>query len=324
MIRISPTVNSIIAAATLALLPHAPAQSSRPTQQALDAKMEAQVQKTLANEHAFVGSSIFSSVKKGVVTLSGNVRSEAEKTLASSELADIAGVRTVLNNLTVVLTPQPVTPPPVPLGPSGLKPVSLPGGSILSIRVDDEITTKTAKPNDTFGGTLASAVVFNSYIVIPSGTPVMGRVVDAKAAGHFSGAALSLELVSVRLNQPDGATDASVVTQELSSKAGGRGVNTAEKTGGGAALGAVVGALAGGGAGAGIGALAGGGLGAGSNAITRGKDIDVKPEQLLQFRLAVPFETTVLLRNGRQVIPSAVDPKLTSRSEEHTRTPEQQ
>ena len=80
-------------------------------------------------------------------------------------------------------------------------------------------------------------------------------------------------------------------------------MNTAEKAGGGAGLGAIVGALAGRGRGAAIGAGSGGGLGAGINAVTRGKEIDLKPEQLLQFRTAAPFEVTLMLQNGKQVMP---------------------
>jgi hypothetical protein len=95
------------------------------------------------------------------------------------------------------------------------------------------------------------------------------------------------------------------VTQQLSSKASGRGVNTAEKTGGGAALGALIGGVAGGGLGAGIGALSGGALGAGSNGLTRGKEIDLKPKQLLQFRTGAQFDVTVSVRNGQQIPPIA-------------------
>jgi hypothetical protein len=67
-----------------------------------DWQIEAQVQQALANEHAFKGSTIISGVNKGVVTLTGNVRSEAEKALVSQDLANIEGVKTVLNNLTIV------------------------------------------------------------------------------------------------------------------------------------------------------------------------------------------------------------------------------
>ena len=272
-----------------------------------DWQILAQVQQTFAQEHAFVGSSILPSVNKGVVTLTGNVRSEAEKSLASADLANIEGVRLVLNNLNVVDHTYHAPPPPKPVaGPTGPKVITLPSGTVVSVRIADEIDTKTAKASDTFHGTTASAIMWNGYTIVPTGTPVMGRVIDAKAAGHFSGAAeLSVELVSLRLPGANAPQDVSVVTQPLSSKAQGRGANTAAKTGGGAAFGAIVGAVAGGGTGAGIGALSGGLLGGGSNVLTRGKEIDVKPEQLLQFRTAAPLEVTVVLVDGHQIVPAA-------------------
>ena len=142
------------------------------------------------------------------------------------------------------------------------------------------------------------------FTAVPNETPVIGRIVDAKAAGHFTGASqLVVELVSVRLPGSSGAQDVSLVTEHLSNKAAGRGANTAEKAGGGAAFGAVVGAITGGGAGAGIGAASGGALGLGANAITKGKEIDLRPEQLLQFRTAAPLDVTIILQNGQQVTP---------------------
>jgi len=226
-----------------------------------------------------------------------DVRSEAEKSLASSELANITGIKTVLNNLNIVDHSFHEPPPPKPVaGPSGPKVLTLPDGTTLSVRLGDEIDTKTAKPSDIFHGTTANATTINGYTLIPTGTPVTGRVIDAKAAGHFSAAAeLSIELVSLRLPGGNGPQHVSVVTQRLSSKAQGRVGNTAAKTGGGAALGAIVGAVAGGETGARIGALSGGALGGGSNGFSRGKEIDVKPEQLLQFRTSAPLDVTIVL-----------------------------
>ncbi len=265
-----------------------------------DSEILGQVQKTFHDEHAFIGSSILPSVNHGVVTLSGNVRSEAEKTLASSELAGIDGVKTVLNNLNIVDNTFHRPPPPKPVaGPSGPKLITLPAGSAVPVRVTDEIDTKTAKAGDTFHGTTAASVTMNGFSLIPAGTPVMGRVIEAKAAGHLSGAAdLSIELVSVRLQGANGPQDVSVLTQPLSSKAQGRGTNTAEKTGGGAA----------------VGALSGGVLGGGSNALSRGKEIVVKPEQLLPFRTSSPLEVTIVLVDGHQIVPAdASRPQLQGR-----------
>jgi hypothetical protein len=280
-----------------------------------DSEILGQVQKTFHDEHAFVGSSILPSVNHGVVTLTGNVRSEAEKTLASAELASIDGVKTVLNNLNIVDNTFHAPPPKPIAGPSGPKLVTLPAGSAIPVRVTDEIDTKTAKAGDTFHGATATSVTMNGFTLIPPGTPVTGRVIEAKAAGHFSGSAdLAIELVSVRLHGPNGPQDVSLLTQPLSNKAQGRGTNTAEKTGGGAALGAIIGGLAGGGAGAEIGALSGGVLGGGSNALSRGKEIVVKPEQLLAFRTSSPLEVTIVLVDGHQIVPAdASGPQLQGR-----------
>lgn len=132
---------------------------------------------------------------------------------------------------------------------------------------------------------------------------------------------LGVELVSVRLpNGADTPQETSLVTQELSNKAQGRGTNTAEKAGGDAAFGAVVGALAGGGAGAGIGAASGGTLGLGANVLTHGKEIDLKPEQLLQFHTAAPLDVKIMLVDGQQIVPL---PTIVNKLQPRVHTPVQ-
>jgi uncharacterized protein YcfJ len=255
-----------------------------------DQRILSQVKEILQNEHAFEGMSISPSVNHGIVTLNGVVSSQAANVLATNEIENVDGIKSVMNNLNVVGGAS--HPPTAPLIPqSGLtatKTVCLTSKTNLPIRITDEINTKTAKVNDSFHGMLASASE-NGYVLLPTGTPVLGRVIEAKPAGHFTGTAvLSIELVSLKVGTPGGPRNVAVVTQELSSKAAGRGANTAAKTGGGAVLGGVIGALAGGGRGAAIGAASGGALGAGTNTITRGQEIDVKPEQLLQFKTTEP------------------------------------
>ena len=263
------TRSSIALAASLLMPPFTYSQSARWQQ---DQQTESKVQQALTSSQ-FAGSSIQSSVNNGVVKLFGNVRSEQEKEQASESLANISGVKTVMNNLTVVPTMQ----------AAPAKAASVAVGTTLPIRLNGEIDTKTAKAGDTFQGTIAANVLSGATVALPTGTPVTGRIVDAKPAGRLAGAAeLSLELVSVQLNgQPVALT-----TRVLSSKNNGRGTNTAARTGGGAALGAIIGGLAGGGAGAGIGAASGGVLGLGSNIIRPGQQIVLKPESLLQFQTA--------------------------------------
>jgi hypothetical protein len=276
-----------------------------------DQRILTQIESILHDEHAFDGMSISPHVSHGVVTLTGTVSSQAAKVLASNEIADVEGIKTVLNNLNVAgPSPRPTIIPMNPIVSAGItatKSVSVLPSTIISIRTQEEINTKSAVANDTFHGTVSSNVMQVGFVAIPVGTPALLRVIDSKPAGHLVGSAeLSLELVTLKLMTLSGPQNVAILTQPLSSKTPGRGTNTAEKTGGGAAVGAVIGAIAGGGRGAAIGAASGGALGAGTNALTHGKEIDIRPEQLLQFRLNAPVQVSVETRGGRQVPPQAV------------------
>ena len=68
-------------------------------------------------------------------------------------------------------------------------------------------------------------------------------------------------------------------------------------------MGALIGALAGGGRGAAMGAASGGALVTGVNAVTRGNEIIVRPEQLLQLRMNQAALVPVTLKDGHQVPP---------------------
>ena len=121
---------------------------------------------------------------------------------------------------------------------------------------------------------------------------------------------LSIELVSLRLPAPGGQPqDVSIVTKPLSSKSQGNGTGTATKTAGGAGLGAAIGALAGGGRGAGIGVASGGVVGLGASALTSGKQINLKPEALLQFHTDAAFDVPTALPTT-----TAASPALAVRS----------
>jgi len=98
----------------------------------------------------------------------------------------------------------------------------------------DQFAHVLPPPNrgDTFHDTTASAVILHSFSLIPTGTRITGRLIDAKAAGHFSGAAeLSLELVSLRLPNCNTGQDVSGVTEPASNKAAGPGRKHSRKDG---------------------------------------------------------------------------------------------
>lgn len=187
--------------------------------------------------------------------------------------------------------PQPPPPPPAPPKPV-VKEVTLPAGTVIPIRITETLDSKTAQANDVFHGSLAGDLGTQGVIAIPRGAPVMGRIVDAREAAHFKGASLlSLELTELNAR----GKQVTLVTDAFSKEGAARGKNTAEKAGGGAVVGSIIGALAGGGKGAVIGGLAGGAAGGGVNAATRGQQTVIPTETLINFRLRSPVTFTVTI-----------------------------
>jgi hypothetical protein len=186
--------------------------------------------------------------------------------------------------------PQPAAPAPPPRPPAPVaRTVSVEAGTSLPVRISDALDSGSTQTGQVIHGTLAADIVSDNMVAIPRGTPVTGRVTEAKDATHFSGSSsLSVELTGVQLN----GRMIPVSTTAFSQQGKGRGKNTAMKTGGGAALGAIIGALAGGGKGAAIGAASGGGIGAGVNGVTKGEQVKIAAETLINFKLQSPVSVT--------------------------------
>ena len=82
-----------------------------------DASLNTQVQSRLSSDQNLSGQPIQTSVANGVVTLNGNVYSDAARTIASGDAAQVAGIKTVVNNLVVQAPPSMAAatlPPPRP------------------------------------------------------------------------------------------------------------------------------------------------------------------------------------------------------------------
>jgi len=205
-----------------------------------------------------------------------------------------------------VSAPPPPPPPPQPVQ----RTITLATGTVIPVRLTESLNSESAQPDDTFHGTLASDLLRNGAVAIPQGTPVLGRVVEAKSATHFKGnSLLSLELTRIDM----GSNRMSVVTDSFSKEGAGRGKNTAEKAGGGALLGTVIGALAGGGKGAAIGAVAGAGAGTGINAATRGQQVQIPSETLINFTLQQPLSFTITVMPGSSNQRQPYEPTLNQR-----------
>jgi hypothetical protein len=183
--------------------------------------------------------------------------------------------------------PQAAVPAPAPVAAGG--PVVIPAGQALLVRMIDGVDSKKNNVGDIFHASLETDLTINGALVARKGTDIYGRLAEAKEAGHFSGSSeLQLELTRMVIN----GQDFPVVSSDYSLKGKGRGSNTAEKVGGGAVAGAIIGAIAGGGRGAAIGAGAGSAAGAGVQVFTRGQQVKVPSETLLEFRLQQPVTIT--------------------------------
>lgn len=191
-------------------------------------------------------------------------------------------------------TPEPApvannTPPPPPPPPPAPKKVTIPSGTTLAVRLVDAIDSERNQAGQTFHATLDSPLAVDGETAVPSGYDVEGHIVDLKSAGKFAGQSLvvlQLDRIAV------GSKYYNIQTDQFKKQGSSRGKNTAEKVGAGAAIGAIIGGLAGGGKGAGIGAAAGGGLGGGVQAATKGQQIKLASETVLNFTLQGPLTVT--------------------------------
>lgn len=338
-----------------------------------DSQLTEQIQSKLSHDSGLQDKSISVQTQNGVVTLSGAVDNDAQRSAAARYASDTAGIKQVVNDLQVgapaappaqtaeATTPalppvpekqkpaekprpakqqkkhkdpsewdtqnsnangapdnsannqmastdaannataapaQPATPPP----PPPPKKITIPTGSTIAIRLIDGIDSETATQGQTFHATLDSPLAAEGDTAVPTGHKVEGHVVDVKSAGKFAGQSL-LVLQLDRINADGNWYN--VQTDQYKREGNSRGKNTAEKVGAGAAIGAIIGSIAGGGKGAGIGAAAGGGLGGGVQAATKGQQIKLPSETVLNFTLQSPLTVTQVQKG-----PDAGRPKL--------------
>jgi hypothetical protein len=172
--------------------------------------------------------------------------------------------------------PPPPPPPPQPVV------VTIPDGTVLSVRTIDSIDSSVNTPGQTFRASLDAPIVVGDQVVVPKGLNVYMKLVDASSAGKFKGRSeLTVALDSFTYQ---GKTY-QLASSDVQQKGASRGKRSAEVIGGGAVLGAIIGGLAGGGKGAAIGAAAGGGAGTAVQALTHGEKVKIPSETKLDFTL---------------------------------------
>ncbi len=176
----------------------------------------------------------------------------------------------------------PATPPP----PSQHAALTLPAGTLITVRTTEPLSSDRNVTGDTFTTVLDQPVVAQGLVVSRRGQTVMGRIASAQKAGRVQGVSqLAVELNELVL--VDGQ-QIPIRTQLIQSSAGTSHGRDAEGIGTTTGLGAVIGAAAGGGTGAAIGAAAGAVAGVAGVLSTRGRPTEIYPETPLTFRLLDP------------------------------------
>lgn len=162
----------------------------------------------------------------------------------------------------------------------GQKSLDVPSGTTIRVRMIDNLSSEQTQMGDTFRGTLDDAIMVNGRELYPKGADVIGRVTDVHPTGRLSEPG---ELDLVLSTVSSGTVAASIHVEPLVIKGDSHAKSNVTKIGGGAALGAVIGAIAGGGKGAAIGTLAGGAAGTGAAAATGKKPAIIESEAILSF-----------------------------------------
>jgi hypothetical protein len=179
----------------------------------------------------------------GVVTLSGSVHTDLEKSAVDRIASTEPGVKEVIDALTVGdetkassrhrsnLTSQ--------AGETGG--VTIPAGTVVTVRMIDSIDSAHNQPGQEFDGTVDSPVAADDRVVIPKNSSARVRLTNAQSSGRIKGSSeLELQLVSVTVKGTPYNVESGYYQQHGAS----RGKRSAETIGGGAAVGAIIGAIA--------------------------------------------------------------------------------
>jgi hypothetical protein len=172
-------------------------------------------------------------------------------------------------------------PPPAPAG------FSIPADTEVKIRMIDAVNSETAYTGQTFRASLDEPIYVGGQQAVPRGADVITKLVAAQQSGKIEGrAALTLALQTITIN----GRPVDVTSTDVRQESGSRGARSAGVIGGGAALGAIIGAVAGGGKGAAIGAGSGAAVGTGAEVLTSGQKVKIPSETRLTFRLQAPVQ----------------------------------
>lgn len=165
--------------------------------------------------------------------------------------------------------------------------VVIPEGTEIATRLLDTLSTKSNRVGDQFSASIEQPILINGVDVIPEGATAFGVVTAVKQSGRIKGRSyISLRLQSIELKNGE---HLKVATNSVSRLGASNRNRNLAMMGGGAGIGAAIGAIAGGGKGLAIGGPVGFGVGLATKAIMRGHEVTIPSETLLHFRLEEPI-----------------------------------
>ena len=170
------------------------------------------------------------------------------------------------------------------LNPRGARELTLPEGRQVMVRLEDSLSSRTARREDRFEGSVAVPVRMEGRVVIPAGTRVRGIVQYAERGERPArGGRLELTFDTIYLGEGE-RTRTPIRTRVVSVQE--RVDRTAEKAGIGAVLGGVVGSILGGKKGALVGILVGG---TGAVVASKGEEVELPEGTILTLTLERPL-----------------------------------
>jgi hypothetical protein len=168
-------------------------------------------------------------------------------------------------------------------GTTSARNVSIPDGTEIAVRLEQSVSSRTARPEDRIEANVAEPVRVDGAVAIPSGARVRGivqAVEPARRPSHGGRLELSFDTLETAEGRmvPIRARVVSLKEDSIDKS----------KVGIGAALGGILGAVLDGGKGALIGVLVGGG---GAMVGTKGDEVELPAGTILTLRLERPVPT---------------------------------
>lgn len=161
---------------------------------------------------------------------------------------------------------------------------TLPAGTEMRVRMDNEINSKVSNINDTFTATVSNPVIIRGAEILPVNSVIEGRIIEVKSAS-FGKKDGSFKVKFETLRLPNGATrtiDAEPVDIILPKSSN---LFSAFAIIGGTTIGALLGTAVGSGKGALLGAGLGAGAGTSAAFLKKGKEARIKANEEFKVRL---------------------------------------